>query len=114
MAHDYTQEEFRTVDAATVDPCKQIQDACRDKWKSTRPQRAPKILYHYTYAEAFQKILSSGTVWASDIRYMNDASEVTYVSDILKSVIKDVMKSVHEDEERELLERIAKTFNVTE
>jgi hypothetical protein len=114
MAHDYTQEDSRAVEAATVGPCKQIQDACRDDWKGTQPQRPPTILYHYTKAEAFQKIVSSGTVWASDIRYMNDASEITYVSDILKSVIKDVMKSVHEDEERELLERIAKTSNVTE
>jgi len=114
MAHDYTPEDHRDVTAATAGPCKQFRDACHDKWKSTQPQRAPKILYHYTKAEAFQQILNSRTLWASDIRYMNDASEVTYVSDILKSIIKDAMKSVHEDDERELLERIAKTFNVTD
>src|SRR5262249_188105 len=108
MAQDYTPEDHRTIDAVTAGPCKQFRDACYDKWKSTQPQRAPKIVYHYTNAEAFQKILNSGTVWASDIRYMNDASEVTYVSDVLKSIIKDAMKSVHEDDEHELLERVAK------
>ena|ERR1700730_12932541 len=113
MAHDYTQEESRAVEAATVGPCKQIQDACRDKWKGTQPQRAPKILYHYTKAATFQEILNSGTIWASDIRYMNDASEVTYVSDILKSVIKEAKRSVHGDHECKLLERIS-TFDITE
>jgi hypothetical protein len=114
MAHDYTREEHLTVQAATADPCQKIRDACHDKWKSTQPQIAPRILYHYTNAEALQKILKSGTFWASDIRYMNDASEVTHVADILKSVINEAMKSVHEDDERELLERIARTFNITD
>jgi len=114
MAHDPTPEDFRSVDAVTAGPCKQFRDACYDKWKSTQPQSVPKILYHYTKAEAFQKILSSGTFWASDIRYMNDASEVAYVSEILKSEIREAMKSAHEDDQRELLERIARTFSVTE
>jgi hypothetical protein len=107
-------EEMSSIGAATAGPCNDIRTACNDKWKSTQPIRAPKILYHYTKPEAFQKILESGTVWASDIRYMNDASEVTHVADILKSIIKEAVKSVHEDDERELLERIAKTFNVTD
>ena len=114
MAQDYTPEDRRTIDAVTDGPCKQFRDACYDKWKGTQPQREPKIVYHYTKAEAFRQILNSGTLWASDIRYMNDASEVTYVSDILKSIIKDAMKSVHEDDEREFLERIANGFNVTD
>ena len=45
---------------------------------------------------------------------MNDASEVTYVSDMLKSVIKEAKRSVHGDDECELLERISKTFDITE
>jgi hypothetical protein len=91
-------------------------DDCHQKWKNrTQPQTVPKILYHYTTAHVFREILATGgTFWASDIRYMNDASEVTYASDILKSVIKDGMEAVHESDERELLERIAKTFDVTE
>ena len=45
---------------------------------------------------------------------MNDASEVTYVSDILKSVINEAKSSVHGDDECELLERISKAFDITE
>jgi hypothetical protein len=107
MDQDYTSEQ-RTVVAAIAD---RFRDAC---WKRTQPPTAPKTLYHYTTAQAFREILNSGTVWASDIRYMNDASEVTYASDILKTAIKDAMTSVHHDDERELLDRIAKTFNLTE
>jgi hypothetical protein len=114
MALDYTQEELRTVNARLANPCKELLDACRDKWKSTQPQTIPDILYHYTKAVIFQEILNSRTIWASDIRYMNDASEATYVSDILKSVIKEAKRSVHGDDECELLERISKTFDITE
>ena len=113
MAQDYTPEEIRTVRAAVAGPSKEFREACYEKWKRTQPPTAPEVLYHYTNAQAFREILSSGTVWASDIRYLNDASEVTYVSDVLKSVIKDAMTSVHHDDERELLERIAKTFDPT-
>jgi hypothetical protein len=114
MAQDSTPEEIRTVSAAIAGPSKEFRDACYEKWKRTQPPTAPDILYHYTNSQAFREILNSGTVWASDIRYMNDASEVRYVSDVLKSAIKEAKRFVHGDDECELLERISNTFDITE
>lgn len=36
----------------------------------------PKILYHYTTAQGLLGILTGGTIWASDARFLNDASEL--------------------------------------
>jgi hypothetical protein len=116
IAQDYTHEEIRKVHAVTAGPSEEFRNACEEKWKGTQPPTPPEILYHYTTAQAFREILNSHTIWASDIRYMNDASEVAHASNILKSVIKDkdAMTSVHSDDERKFLEVIANTFDFTE
>jgi hypothetical protein len=103
------------IDALMAGPCEQFLRDCHKKWKDrTQPQAVPKILYHYTTAQVFREILTTGVFWASDIRYMNDTLEVTHASDVLKSVIKDALNAVHGSVERELLERIARTFDFTE
>jgi hypothetical protein len=38
----------------------------------------PQTLYHYTTREGLLGILCSGTVWTTNIRFLNDASEYTY------------------------------------
>ena len=38
----------------------------------------PAILYHYTTPEGLKGILQSGKLWATEVRYMNDASELDY------------------------------------
>jgi hypothetical protein len=38
----------------------------------------PDVLYHYTSVEVACKILESRKVWASDVYFLNDASEVEY------------------------------------
>jgi hypothetical protein len=95
---------------------KQFSDECHKKWKDcTQPKIVPRILYHYTTARVFREILTTDfTFWASDIRYMSDASEVAFASDVFKSVIKDEMEAVHESDERELLRRITNTFDFTQ
>ena len=43
----------------------------------------PGVLYHYTSAEGLRGILSSRALWMTDIRYMNDLSELQYATDRL-------------------------------
>jgi len=45
--------------------------------------KAKKILYHYTTTDALLGILNSGSLWASDIRFLNDATEFTFARDLL-------------------------------
>ena len=43
-------------------------------WKSHRSD-APSTVYHYTSAEGLFGILESNSIWATDCRFLNDASE---------------------------------------
>jgi len=47
----------------------------------------PAVLYHYTLPDAARLIIERGVVRASNIRFMNDPSEVRYASDVIETVI---------------------------
>jgi hypothetical protein len=44
---------------------------------------APDLRFHYTNAEGLKGILQSGKIWATDVRYLNDAQEVEYLFQLL-------------------------------
>jgi uncharacterized protein (UPF0297 family) len=43
----------------------------------------PDILWHYTSVNGFLGIWKRATIWASDLRFLNDASENTRLKDLL-------------------------------
>src|SRR5262249_50778753 len=45
-------------------------------------QATPHTIYHYTDENGFRGIIESGTLWCSDIFYLNDPSELRYGVDI--------------------------------
>lgn len=47
----------------------------------TRTSRS--LLYHYTTAEGFLGIVGTGSIWATDIRFLNDSAEFTFARDAL-------------------------------
>lgn len=47
----------------------------------------PGTLYHYTSADGMVGILKSRSLWMTDIRYLNDLSELQYGKDILTARI---------------------------
>jgi hypothetical protein len=47
----------------------------------------PEVLYHYTSQQGLISILTSHAMWATDIRFLNDASEYNYGERIIKNVI---------------------------
>ena len=42
-----------------------------------------RLLYHYTSAEALLGILQSGSLWATDIRFLNDTAEFSFAYRVL-------------------------------
>jgi hypothetical protein len=50
---------------------------------------APAIVWHYTTADALIKIMTYKKLWASDIHYLNDASENTRMKGLLLRRIAD-------------------------
>jgi hypothetical protein len=51
-------------------------------------EQPPSRLYHYTSAEGLLGIIHSGEVWATNVLYLNDASELSHARDILESELK--------------------------
>lgn len=51
-------------------------------------------LCHYTKAETAFKILKSSTLWASDHRFLDDASEVVFLSEQLSKLIINTNRNI--------------------
>ena len=51
------------------------------------PPPAPKLLYHYTTAAGLIGIIETGEIWATNVFYLNDQSEIRYGKDILDSFL---------------------------
>src|SRR4030042_6131247 len=47
----------------------------------------PRVLFHYTSAPALLGIIKSNKIWATNIRYMNDSSELSYTYDLANEII---------------------------
>jgi hypothetical protein len=69
--------------------CKEFIDAWKKAW-ADRHDETPDCLYHYTGAEGAIGILTNETIWASDARYLNDLSELSYVNGILACVANEL------------------------
>lgn len=64
-------------------------------------------MYHYSSVHATRAILESGVLWASDLRKMNDQTEVRYASDVLRKAVAKThyLESVGPNVARELLDQ---------
>jgi hypothetical protein len=60
---------------------------------AAHPADDPKLLYHYTDAKGLCGILSSGKLRATDVLYLNDASELDYVFQLLDEVFDGLAKA---------------------
>jgi Protein of unknown function (DUF2971) len=49
--------------------------------------RPPRLLYHYTKADGLVSILSSQTLWATDYRFLNDSTELTYARELFEAAL---------------------------
>lgn len=47
----------------------------------------PKRLYHYTTPAAAMAIIRSQTIWATNVRSMNDTSELTYAENLISEIV---------------------------
>jgi len=53
----------------------------------------PSVLYHYTDADGLRGIVTSGELWATDAFYLNDASELRYVFQLVVEELDQIERS---------------------
>lgn len=58
-----------------------------DKLYQEQPER---VLYHYTSLSGMMGIVSSEVLWASEIRYLNDAAELKHLQQLVVNVVRQV------------------------
>lgn len=59
------------------------------------PSKPPDLLYHYTDAAGLIGIVTTGELWATDVLYLNDASEFVYIFQLIGEQLEQVMKNDH-------------------
>jgi hypothetical protein len=85
-----------------VDKRHQIEDL-RQEFRAAQQARSsevlarrepPRRLYHYTTLSGLLGITSSQSLWASDVRYMNDASELAYAAELISDAVTETLSKV--------------------
>lgn len=61
------------------------------------------LLYHYTSTESFLKIIDSGELWASHVRYQNDTSEQLLIWDMARARLRKRLENKTDDKRDRLL-----------
>lgn len=70
----------------------------------------PRTLFHYTSFAALSGILQDRAVWATDIRFLNDATEFSYTQLLLAEAIDETLKAGASGREKEALEVLRVAF----
>lgn len=72
----------------------------------------PEKLYHYTTADGLIGILNSTSFWMTNLRYMNDLSELQYSVDLIGKIIESkISESESNDILNEFFRRVRNTFS---
>ena len=57
-----------------------------EQWVSLHRKR-PQYLYHYTNAQGLLGMLQSNRIWATNSRFMNDPTEITYATHLVREIM---------------------------
>lgn len=71
----------------------------------------PRYLYHYTDAKGLEGILRTGTLWATDVRYLNDSSELNHTISRIRACLKARLAKTLGGPRQVLLEHLERSFD---
>jgi hypothetical protein len=77
-----------------------------------RHEQIPNVLYHYTSADGLIGILTSKSIWLTDLRYMNDLSELQYSRELVGRRLAARAETTSLIElQREFIRRVSTSFD---
>jgi hypothetical protein len=71
----------------------------------------PELLFHYTTASGMRGILDSSRLWATNYRFLNDASEVAHSASLFETLIQERFAKAQNDVVSEFITRTLRTAN---
>jgi len=96
---------------AKTDRLNTLQAAVAGDWLKYH-NTIPVVLYHYTTAEGLIGIFDSLSMWMTNLRYMNDLSELQYARDVIAKVINAKSREYTSNPVQiEFFRRIQQTFS---
>jgi len=94
------------ADDAIADQTETISIARLDLWREIQGN-PPEIIYHYTNVEGLVGIISSGALWATDLRFVNDATELDHALESMLSAVGRARERFSSPAQLMLLDRLA-------
>lgn len=88
-------------------------DFCLHHLRNLASLRRPVPLYHYTTGESLIQIIESGSLWATQIACLNDATELTHAVELLQDAIVKRRKSTVTHEFAILLAKMDELLSVS-
>lgn len=98
--------DFRALDTALAATSTLV-----DQSRAECQKAQPELLFHYTTGAGMRGILDSSRLWATNFRYLNDASEVGYGVSLFEGLINDRLSNTKNDVLAEFLGRTLHTAN---
>lgn len=83
----------------------------RETHTSILQKEPPEELFHYTTSKGLLGMLEGDAVWATNLWYMSDYSELTYAEDIISQVAGEILEKEESEIARTALERIVEPDN---
>ena len=65
----------------------------------------PQMLFHYTNAKGLLGIVDSGRLWATNYRFLNDTSEISYAMALFETIVKERLSKPRSEVVAEFLKR---------
>jgi hypothetical protein len=104
-------EKTMSLDFKALDPTLAEVSAVIAKSRSGVQTEIPELLFHYTTASGMRGILDSARLWATNYRFLNDASEVAHGANLFESLIQERLVKVQNNVVSEFLTRTLRTVN---
>ena len=83
------------------------QERALELLRSQETEERPAVVYHYTTPGPFQKMLETGTIWASHALYLNDPSELVHINKVLLRAARELVSRARTHTARQVLEIVS-------
>jgi hypothetical protein len=103
------QPEMHTIGPLTEpnDEYVALADNFAESFEAADNAARPAELFHYADAEATRSILENKTLWATDVRFFKDPSEMSYGFELLRSAILPLKEETDDIWEKAYVETVA-------
>lgn len=98
--------DFRVLDPAFAEASSLVA-----KSRAGCQEAQPDLLFHYTSASGMRGILDTSRLWATNYRFLNDASEVGYGVRLFEELVQERLARIENDVLAEFLSRTLQTAN---